>query len=225
MRSSQFPFVRRMPPDIIRRRIQWPPLVPYCAFFAIGVFVAVASGCDTESWFNADGSGRFRIIYDEEAIKAAEAEGHGFDQQFKEALAKSKLRAKMTRDVVFGKRRWIYEIEYDSDDQLSWIDDEKGKHDTQLWKSTSEPDGALKYTFVIELEANSKVGPVGPRQVTVHLPGQIISSNADTVDEKEKIATWDRTNHKSITPTVVVRLPRPAKKDDAKKLLIPGGIQ
>jgi len=184
---------------------------------AIGFLVAAASGCDEEFWFNADGSGRYRTILNDEEIKLADSEHHGFDWQckhYKESFAKTKLRANMTREVVFGKTRWIQDLEYDSEDQLSWIDDKKAKHDVSQWKSTSERNGDLKYEYSRKL---GKESDYPPRQVTVHLPGRIISSNADAVDEKENVATWDITTHKSITPTVVVRLPEPAKKDGAKK--------
>ncbi|MGO9469249.1 MAG: hypothetical protein ACLQIB_27750 [Isosphaeraceae bacterium] len=179
---------------------------------AIGFFLAIMSGCDLEFWFNADGSGRYRAILNEEDIKIVDVNGEGFDKkskEFEQEYAKTKLRAKMTRDVVFGKTRWIYDLEYDSDDQLSWIDDEKGKQDVHWWKSTTEPNGNVKYEYKMTLENDPVLRT--PRQVTVHLPGRIITSNADTLDETQNIATWDVTTHKSITPTVTVRRPRPAK--------------
>ncbi len=73
---------------------------------AIGFFLAVASGCDEEFWFNADGSGRYRYILNEEDIKCIDRDSRGFDwqsEEFKKSFAKTKLRANMTRDVVLWK--------------------------------------------------------------------------------------------------------------------------
>lgn len=184
-------------------------------FLAIGCFLAMVSGCDEEYWFNADGSGRYRWILNEEEIKAYDAKNEGFEknsEEFKQRFVKSKLRANMTRDVVFGKKRWIFDLEYDSNDQLSWIDDKMNKNDYSRWKSTIEPNGDLKYQYSRELKSSESRNGPDPRQVTVHLPGRIITSNADTVDEKQNIALWDITTHKSITPTVIVRLPPVPKK-------------
>src|SRR5262249_4094745 len=181
----------------------------------------MVSGCHQEYWFNADGSGRIRWILNQEDIKLIDTEGEGFDKKSKEikkSFEKTKLRVKTTRDIVFGKARWIVDIEYDSNDQLSWVDDKKQKVEVSQWKVTSEPNGDLKYEYGSKLASNpgvqGGVDPGTPRQVTVHLPGRIMSSNADTVDDKQHVAVWDITTHKSITPRVIIRLP--PKRDPEK---------
>jgi hypothetical protein len=196
----------------------------------IGIILTVASGCDEEYWFNADGSGRNRWILNEGDIAFFDSKGKGFDEiskKNKEYFAKTKLRFNMTRDVVFGKTRWIVDLAYDSIDQLSWIDDKKEVMDARRWKSTTQPNGDLKHEYkeklVSDPDNRDGVGWGSPRLVTVHLPAKIIKSNADDVDETKHVAIWDTTTHKSITPTVIVRLPTVAKNKKASKPKPPTG--
>jgi len=186
--------------------------------------VAIVCGCDEEYWFNADGSGRYRWILNGDDIKLMDGKNEGFDkfsEKWKETFAKTKLQATATRDVVYGKTRWILDLDYKSADQLSWVDDKGTKTGPPAWESATEPNGdlKLKYPNAEGSESNETRGGVGPktRLITVHLPGRIITSNADTVDDEKNIATWDVTTHKSITPTVTYRPPPAAKNADPDK--------
>jgi hypothetical protein len=111
--------------------------------------------------------------------------------------------------MVYGRARWIQEFEYDSVDALFWTDDNGNKQSDFKWTITTEPDGNLKYTYNERLASDTTGSGTGAlRRITAHLPGRIVSSNADDVDNKKNVVMWEINNHRYITPTVTVQLSR-----------------